>query len=271
MVGLGCVDDNGLVCGYRVTVVGCGRVASALCRSLSAAGCGVVMAGRDEERVRRVAGECGVAWSALERIEPSDIVVIAVSDDAVSQVGCMVADRLAGSGAVVAHTSGTVSMSALDGRLARGVFYPLLSFTGGDDDFAAAPLLIEGDSADSVDRLSQLARVIGSKWAVMGSQERGRLHLAAVFANNFVVRMQALACGWCRENGIDYDLLKPLIATAAVRTTRPGVDPADCQSGPAARGDISTIAGHRALLEGHDDMLRVYDAVTRSIMGDRFR
>ena len=271
MVVSGCVGDNGLACGCRVTVVGCGRVAAALCRSLSAAGCGVVRAGRDEDKARRVAGECGVAWSALERIGPCDVVIIAVSDDAVSQVGRMVADRLAGSGVTVAHTSGTVPMSALDSRLARGVFYPLLSFTGDGDDFAAAPLLIEGDSAESVERLSGLARAIGSKWAVMGSQERGRLHIAAVFANNFVVRMQALACGWCRDNGIDYDLLKPLVATAAVRTTRAGVDPADCQSGPAARGDVSTIAVHRALLEGHDDMLSVYDAVTRSIMGDRRR
>lgn len=242
--------------------------------ALVSAGHCAVMAGRDVGRTRDAAASCGAEAALLDDIRPCDFVIIAVSDDAVAEVSSRVADMAASEPSwrdtVVAHTSGTVPLSALDSRSAhRGVFYPLLSFTGRDDRFAAAPLLIEGSDDKTADRLSSLASTLGSRHAVMGSEERGRVHLAAVFANNFAVRMQSLAFELCSSYGIDYELLRPLVAAASARAATEGVDPHDCQTGPAARGDISTIERHRAMLAGDAGLAAVYDIVTESIMRSR--
>lgn len=246
-------------------------MARALSSALVSAGCRAVMAGRDGGKVADAAASCGAGWSLVDDIAPSDYVIIAVSDDAVAEVSSRVADRCASDSrwrdTVVAHTSGTVPLSALDARLARrGVFYPLLSFTGRDDSFVAAPLLIEGSDDTTSGMLSALAASLGSRYAVMGSEERGRVHLAAVFANNFAVRMQSLAFELCSSYGIDYELLRPLVAASSRMTATAGVDPHDCQTGPAARGDISTIERHRAMLAGDAHLSAVYDLVTESIM-----
>ncbi len=248
-------------------------MARALSSALVSAGHRTVMSGRDAGRVAEAAARCGAEWTLIGDISPSDCVIITVSDDAVAEVSYRVADiAVSWRDTVVAHTSGTVPLSALDARLhGRGVFYPLLSFTGEDDDFTAAPLLIEGSDDRASGMLSSLASALGSRYAVMGSDERGKVHLAAVFANNFAVRMQALAFELCSSYGIDYELLRPLVAMASARTSRVGVDPHDCQTGPAARGDISTIERHKAMLAGDARLSAVYDIVTESIMGDAER
>ncbi len=262
-------------CRYSVTVVGGGRVARALSSALVSAGCRTVMSGRDAGKIADAAAGCDAEWVLMDDIRPSDCVIIAVSDDAVAEVSSRVADMASSDGmswrdTVVAHTSGTVPLSKLDARLPhRGVFYPLLSFTGRCDDFASAPLLIEGSDSSAADMLSSLAGALGSRYAVMGSKERGMVHLAAVFANNFAVRMQSLAFELCSSYGIDYELLRPLVAGASLRAATAGVDPHDCQTGPASRGDVTTIERHKAMLAGDAHLSAVYDLITESIMKTR--
>ena len=249
-------------------MVGGGRVAKALAEALVGAGVDVTVAVREPSRF--VPPTEGVRVVRTGYPINTDYVIIAVSDDALATVSSHLADIVAGCDVVVAHTSGTVPLEALDGRLSRrGVFYPLLSFTGEGDDFRKAPLLLEGEDEDTLRRLQSLADTLGTKWCVADSEKRGKVHLAAVFANNFVCRMQSLAKELCDRGGVDYELLKPLIVTAAEKMTREGVDPHDCQTGPAARGDLSTIERHRSLLGQMPETLAVYDIVTESIMNEK--
>jgi hypothetical protein len=87
--------------------------------------------------------------------------------------------------------------------------------------------------------------------------------LAAVFVNNFTNHLYHLADEYLTSQGLDFDLLKPLI----VETARKGVasSPAAIQTGPARRGDEPTLQMHEHLLEQDQQMSELYKLITKQI------
>lgn len=81
---------------------------------------------------------------------------------------------------------------------------------------------------------------------------RAKVHLAAVFACNFVNHMYAVGEGIVRSAGLPFDVLKPLLAETAAKALD-AASPADVQTGPAVRNDLPTMARHRALLAAAPD------------------
>lgn len=108
----------------RIVVVGSGNVATHLAPALDRENDVVQVVARSLESASRVASltRNGRACAILSEIEPdADFYIVAVNDDAVEAVAKSM-PRVAG---IVAHTSGSVPMSALAGASARvGVFYP---------------------------------------------------------------------------------------------------------------------------------------------------
>jgi predicted short-subunit dehydrogenase-like oxidoreductase (DUF2520 family) len=68
---------------------------------------------------------------------------------------------------------------------------------------------------------------------------------------------------YCREEGLDFYLLLPLI-----KETAEGLDnmsPAKLQTGPAVRGDYTTIDKHMALLFKYPQLKKIYELFSESI------
>jgi predicted short-subunit dehydrogenase-like oxidoreductase (DUF2520 family) len=201
--------------------------------------------------------------------------VLAVPDDALSDV-C--AGLVLPPNALVVHTSGSVSLSNLQQWLAvggnelvrTGVFYALQSFSRGQPllDFDTIPICVEASDDDAKNELIDLAQAISQAVYVVNSAERGVLHLAAVFANNFTNHLLALSQDLTEANQISFDLLKPLI-TETVRKALAAPHPAEVQTGPARRNDLQTLAAHRALLTDKPDLLQIYNVLTASIQQRR--
>ena len=99
--------------------------------------------------------------------------------------------------------------------------------------------------------------------AEAGDNARLKLHIAAVFVNNFTNHLYALAEDYCNKEGIDFKELFPLIEETALRVKE--ILPLKSQTGPAARNDQETIQKHIALLEFHPQMKKVYEFLTDSI------
>ena len=95
--------------------------------------------------------------------------------------------------------------------------------------------------------LDTLAHTITNHVEEAGDEERLKLHLAAVFCNNFVNHLYVLMEDYCRQEHISFNLLKPLIAETALRIET--ISPADAQTGPAVRNDTNTIEKHLHMLE----------------------
>ncbi|KAA5823553.1 DUF2520 domain-containing protein [Algibacter amylolyticus] len=195
----------------------------------------------------------------LEALKDADLYIIAVSDDAISELSSSLPfkDKL------VVHTSGSVSVYDLDMKLKRGVLYPLQSFSKAAKlDFANVPICIETIDKKSYPLLKKVAVSLGSPTKRINSDQRRVLHLAAVFVNNFTNQLYRIGHEITESEGAEFDLLKPLIKETANKIE--DMSPFKAQTGPAKRNDKKTIKKHLKQLD-NEHHKAVYELLTDSI------
>lgn len=226
----------------QVNVIGTGNVASHLMNALNNSD--VISATQLNSR-------------DLTTIPNAAISIIAVSDDAIESVSSQLKTR----NELVVHTSGTVSIDAIQTQR-KGVFYPLQSFTKGKQvDFNSIPLCLETASKSDNELLEKLAYSIGKKVYSINSNQRKKLHLAAVFVNNFTNHMYQIGKDICDQYQVPFGILQPLIEETARKVK--DLTPKDAQTGPAKRNDSMTIQNHLEQLNLQQQ--EIYKLITKSI------
>ncbi len=191
----------------------------------------------------------------------ADVYIIAVSDNALE----VVVSDLKLPGKIVAHTAGSVSKEILKNVTTHyGVFYPLQSLRKEVSNLPDIPVFFEGNDKTSTNTLQKLAQSISFEKAVAaGTEDRLKLHVAAVIVNNFTNHLYVLAEKYCRVEGIDFHQLLPLITETVQRLQTSS--PADTMTGPAIRHDQETIKKHIELLKEHPHIQKIYQLLTESI------
>jgi len=166
---------------------------------------------------------------------------------------------------VVAHTAASVSKDVLKNVSDHyGVFYPLQSLHKEDFDLPEAPIFFDGSDEITKKKLESLANSISPQHVSQaGDDARLKLHVAAVFVNNFTNHLYSLAEDYCKKEGIDFKELLPLIEETATRIK--DISPSKSQTGPAARNDEETIQKHLELLKTYPELRKVYEFLTSSI------
>jgi predicted short-subunit dehydrogenase-like oxidoreductase (DUF2520 family) len=191
-----------------------------------------------------------------------DAIIIAVSDAAIADVAKQISLRHS----TLIHTSGAESLRILDGySLNIGVVWPVYSIRRASlPAHRAFPALIEGNSKQALETARSVARAICDTTYEASSEQRGKLHLAAVIGNNFVNHLLGIAADISAEDSTPISLLQPLIdqTVADLRITHPN----QTQTGPAKRGDIATMQRHLEMLAAHPEWQEVYKVVSASIM-----
>jgi predicted short-subunit dehydrogenase-like oxidoreductase (DUF2520 family) len=191
-------------------------------------------------------------------VEDADLYLLCVSDTSIAEV----AQKLKHINGIVAHTSGSVPMEVLNDNKDFGVFYPLQTFKDSEVNFDKIPILCEGNSGPTEAALMSLAFELSARVYSLNSEQRQKLHVAAVMANNFTNYLFAKAFEFCAENGIPFEILHPLILETARKATLG--NPAEFQTGPANRNDESTITRHLELIA--DPKLRaLYASISKNI------
>lgn len=249
-----------------IVIIGSGNLAEALARAVSehpTLELRQLMA-RNTERGAQIAAQCHIPWSSdPTALAAADLYLIAVSDSVITQV----AERLPfPPDAAVVHTAGGIGIEALPQRLTRrGVFYPLQTFTRGRRvDFAQIPLFVEGNTEPFTRELETFARQLSHTVYRADSQRRARLHLAAVFACNFVNHLYALGAEILHGADLPFEVLKPLIEETASKAIEAG-DPRRVQTGPAVRHDLPTLQKHGTILADDPRMKTIYELLSQSI------
>ena len=172
----------------------------------------------------------------MDSLAEADVYLIAVKDEAIEEV----ASLLPAGNALVLHTSGSIPMEALRSSQRYGVLYPVQSFSKDRLlEWKQIPLALEASSAEAMALLRQLASTLSNHVYEIDSTRRKKLHLSAVFANNFSNHMFALAKELCDENGLDFELLKPLIVETGQKVM--SIPPEEAQTGPARRHDLVVL------------------------------
>lgn len=250
----------------RIVIIGSGNLAEALARAVAASSLEAVQIwARNPERGPAVARIAGCGWSddpaGLDRT--ADLYLIAVSDRAVAEVASALPIPAS---AAVAHTAGSVPLEAIPGHFARrAVFYPMQTFTKGRPvDFSEIPVFLETADPGFRSELETFARTLSRAVLWADSAQRARVHLAAVFACNFANHMYALGEEVVRRAGLDFGVLKPLIAETAAKACD-ARSPRDVQTGPAVRNDTATQERHRALLDGDPTLQEIYTQISENI------
>ncbi len=247
----------------KVVLVGTGRLGSQLGPRLLA--CGHELAGlygRNAETLQRLARSWEVpALPSLNSLPEADLLILAVSDDALPEV----AARCKAFRGLVVHCSGATPASVLKVHFTHfGVLYPLQSFTPGRKaDFEEIPLCFDASAPPAVEWLGQFAKTLGPKVFRLNDEQRLRLHLAAVFVNNFANHLFRIAWEVLEAERLPFHLLFPLMRETVERLTT--ISPHEAQTGPAVRNDLRTINRHLALLEDHPEWKALYQILTRSI------
>lgn len=197
----------------------------------------------------------------LEIDKNADFYFYAVNDSALSAL--VKKNKI--SGACHVHMSGSSPMSVFRGNTSKyGVFYPLQTFSKDKDvDFKQIPIFVEASSTDVQTNLLELAKILSDKVYIINSEQRKRLHLAAVFACNFSNFMYDCAYDVLRNSGVGFELLQPLIAETAEKIKT--MTPKQAQTGPAIRYDKVIIEKHLDLLKGKKNLHLIYMILSNSI------
>ena len=144
----------------------------------------------------------------------------------------------------------------------KGVFYPLQSFSKGNFvDFSTLPFCLETEQEIDFVTLQSLAKLVGSKTYRLNSDQRKKIHIAAVFVNNFTNHMYAIGKDICDVHKIPFEILHPLIAETAKKITH--ITPKEAQTGPAKRNDKETMKTHLEQLNSQQKEL--YSIITKAI------
>jgi predicted short-subunit dehydrogenase-like oxidoreductase (DUF2520 family) len=190
----------------------------------------------------------------------ADLYILAVSDIAIAEI----ISELQLPEKTIVHTAASVSKDVLQKATSHyGVLWPLQSLKKNAAQLPEIPIVIDASDAETFAQLVAVAGSISAQVMAAGDEERMKLHLAAVFCNNFVNHVFVLMQQYCAAEGLDFNLLKPLIHETATRIET--VAPADAQTGPAIRYDEATIQKHLGLLQRHPQLARFYHLFTQSI------
>jgi len=247
----------------QVVIIGSGNTATILSKLLLANGFQISqVVSRNIKHAETLANElnCSASDFSSPMDETADIYLIAVSDKGIHDV----VNSIPKNNKLILHTAGSVSINVLENVTNHyGVLYPLQSLRKEIANTPDIPFLIDGNNQEVVEMIMQIAQKISNQVAFANDEMRLKLHLAAVFVNNFTNHLYTMIADYCRKEQLEFDLLKPLIFETANRLK--SVNPNDVQTGPAIRNDASTIERHDKLLENYPDLKEMYTYFTKQI------
>ena len=248
----------------KVVLLGAGNVAVRLADAMQGAkNIALIQRYSRNDKINRLFDPNIPFTTILEELQKADVYIIAINDDAIETFS----KKLSHLEGLVVHTSGSVPMTAMDQNLRKGVLYPVQTFSKEQDiDFSSVPLAIETELEEDHALLKELAESLSDKVFPITSSEREKLHVAAVFANNFSNYMYLTAQDICDESMISFEILKPIILETAKKIMN--LDPYVAQTGPAKRKDVKVIEKHLSSLQG--EKKEIYNLLSKAI-SDRYQ
>ncbi len=246
-----------------IVIIGTGNTASVLGKKLKHAGHEIVQIfGRDAKASSDLAYELNTEstnyWAVVNR--NADIYILAVSDIAIEEI----VKELHLGDKIIVHTAASVSKKIFENKAKHfGVFYPLQSLKKDATHLPEIPIIIDASDEETLQLLINLADTISNQVVEANDEERLKLHMAAVFCNNFVNHLYALTAEYCTKENLRFELLIPLIQETAQRLLE--MPPSQAQTGPASRNDKETMQKHLELLDNYPQLKEIYILFTKSI------
>ena len=261
-----------------IGVIGTGRVARALAFAL---GPGVALWGRSAEALAAGCAATGARTASGPEtlLAESDIVLIAVADDALPAIVARLAAQPCPHRPLVAHVSGASGIGVLARLRAAGAhtaaIHPAMTFTGDAPGeagrMAGARFAITGADVVAEAAAAALVGRLGGIAVPVAEAHRALYHAALSHAANHLVTLLAGASTALAGAGVadPAALLAPLVRAALENSLTHGFD---ALSGPVLRGDRATVAAHvAALAQACPPVLPAYRAMALATVDELAR
>ena len=193
----------------------------------------------------------------------ADVYIVAVKDAALADV--IRAATKGRESQLFVHTAGSMPMDIFKGLTVHyGVFYPMQTFSKERlVDFNDISVFLETNDAVSMERLKMLSTTLTTHIYELDSEGRKHLHLAAVFACNFVNHCYALSAEVLAAKGLPFSVMLPLVDETAQKVHE--LSPREAQTGPAVRGDQNVMQMQANMLAGNPAVKHIYEALSNDI------
>jgi predicted short-subunit dehydrogenase-like oxidoreductase (DUF2520 family) len=252
----------------KIIIIGSGNVATHLGIALKAANHKILQVySRSESAAKTLAKKLSSTYTNdIQKISEAEVYILAVSDNSIQEVIDEIWNRKSEiRNSIVLHTSGSVPANVFEKKFKNyGVLYPVQTFSVKHPvSFKNIPVCIESSNALTQKKITALAKTITKKIHFINSDQRKKIHLAAVFANNFSNHLFAIAEDILTREKISFELLRPLILETAMKIQRDS--PLQMQTGPAKRGDTAVIEDHLKMLGNKRELKTIYKLLSESI------
>lgn len=252
----------------KINILGAGNVATHLVKAFVNSGNEVSVWNRSSAHLTRIS-EDSMCYYCTDNIsllpKDVDLYIISVKDDAVANVANMLSKTILNKEIPVVHTSGSLPLGILTPFFENpGVLYPLQTFTKDKQiDYKSITFFIEGTNF-SLKLLQQLLKHVSTNIYILDSNERKILHLASVFACNFINHDIAIASKLLSKIEIPLSVLFPIISETIKKIE--SLSPIEAQTGPAVREDFNIIDEHVRLLSDFPSEKKIYVDTTNNII-----
>lgn len=221
-----------------ITIVGAGRVGSALARALSDAGVAV-----------------GPIVRRGELIPTGAPVLFCVPDRAIAEAAAEL-----DSSVIAGHCSASVPLDALGDRERFNV-HPFLPVPGVGTDFTGAVCAIDASTPAGHAIGLGIARATGMRPVSVPASKRALYHAAGSMASNYLMTLEWAAEQMANVCGLTRGDMRSMVNAAVDAWATRGFR--DAIVGPVARGDETTVQRQRdAVAAMTPELLTLFDALT---------
>lgn len=247
----------------KITIIGVGKVGSALAIELSGKGFEIAaLVDRNLTRLKKIKSlcKCKEIFVSLNSdvVKNSDVFIICLKDDDIKKYIKKIY-RYNFKGKILLHTSGLLTSDVfkiLNAGIANtGTFHPAQTFT--KLSFRNYRLLsdiyfgIEGGK-NATDFIKLVVKKLKSDYVLIPKRKKALYHISCVVSSNFLIANFYLLKQFSKSLNIKeskfLEILRPLFYNTAGNIHHEGV--LDSLTGPVSRGDINTINSHLNLLHG---------------------
>lgn len=255
----------------RIIIIGAGNVASHLGNRLFEKGFQILQIfSRGKEKAKRLASKINADFTTdLNEInDKADLYIFAIPDDRIGAVAMQISQKTSLKQHLFVHTSGATPSIVFQSYFPRfGVFYPLQTFSiSRIANFEEIPICIDANNEKDLELLEGIAANISPKAFRISDEDRAKLHVAAVFVNNFTNHLFHIGTQILEEEGLSFEMLKPLIKETVAKLDHQKA--IEMQTGPAKRGDQTTISRHLEYLQKHPVYQDLYQKLSQSIQNE---
>lgn len=249
----------------KVVIIGSGNVATILAIKLKNAGHNILQV-YNKTIINAAILAKKVNAKVAENIKDietnADFYIIAVADNALQNIATSLTLKPK---SIVVHTAGAIGIDVLKQCCKNyGVLYPIQSVKKEMNINTTVPFVVNANNDFAFNKIKLLVESMNENFEVLNDEQRLQLHIAAVFANNFVNYMYINAFKICTKNNIKFSLLQPLIEETATRLKNN--KPNKVFTGPAVRKDMTTINKHLEILKKNKKQFEVYQFLTNKII-----